>query len=344
MKVELPARLVWNEERTQRIYPAFAGRVTAIRADLGQAVRPGAVLAQIASPDFGQAQADTARSQVDVQLSGKALQRQRELFEAGIIARKDLDQAEADAARAQADAARAEARTRLYGSVSGINQQLGLVAAVEGVIVERNLNPGQELRPEQSGPGTPALFVVSDPTSLWVMIDARESDSAALRPGASFRMTVPALPGQVFEGRVVAAADAIDPATRTIKVRGLVSNPQRLLKAEMLATAHIERAMGSGVQIPASAVALSGSGHMVFVQVKPGVFEARDIVLGYEDSRTVLVAKGLQDGDQVVSENMLLLARQLRMVRDSEAAPEKKSEAGAPAASAVSSGARKVGP
>ncbi|MBC7649523.1 MAG: efflux transporter periplasmic adaptor subunit, partial [Vitreoscilla sp.] len=50
--VELPAKLVWNEERTQRIYPAFAGRVMAIKADVGQQVKSGTLLAQLASPDF----------------------------------------------------------------------------------------------------------------------------------------------------------------------------------------------------------------------------------------------------------------------------------------------------
>ena len=63
--VELPARLVWNEERTQRIYPAFAGRVSRIVADVGQRVGAGQVLAELASPEFGAAQADTSRAQAD---------------------------------------------------------------------------------------------------------------------------------------------------------------------------------------------------------------------------------------------------------------------------------------
>ncbi|MCJ0765636.1 efflux RND transporter periplasmic adaptor subunit [Variovorax terrae] len=314
--VELPARLVWNEERTQRIYPAFAGRVTAIRADVGQAVQPGTPLAQLASPDFGQAQADTARAQVDVRLTQKALQRQRELFEAGIVARKDLEQSEADAARAQAESLRAEARTRLYSSGSSVNQQLSLNASIAGTVVERNLNPGQELRPDQSGPGVPALFVISDPTSLWVQIDARESEAGTLRAGTSFELSLPALPGQKFEGRVTAASDFIDPSTRTIKVRGVVANPERRLKAEMLATARVERQLGSGVLVPASAVVLRGVTQWVFVQVQPGVFEPREVQLGYEGPKEVVVAGGLEVGEQVVSSNALLLARLFRVATD----------------------------
>ena len=315
--VELPAKLVWNEERTQRIYPAFAGRVTAIKADVGQAVKSGTLLAQLASPDFGVAQADTAKSQADVGLTQKSLARQKELFEAGIVAKKDLDIAQADAARAQAESQRAQARTRLYGGSGGggVNQQLALAANVSGIVVERNLNPGQELRPDQSGPGVPALFVVTDPTSLWVQIDARESEIGTLKIGSAFELVIASLGGQKFEGKVTAAADYIDPATRTIKVRGVVANPNRLLKAEMLATARIERILGAGVVIPSQAVSLLGSKHTVMVQTAPGVFESRDVTLSYQGPRETVVATGLEAGEQVVSENMLLLASIFRAAR-----------------------------
>jgi cobalt-zinc-cadmium efflux system membrane fusion protein len=308
--VELPARLVWNEERTQRIYPAFAGRVARIVADVGQPVKPGSVLAMLASPDFGAAQADTAKAQADAQLTQKGLQRQRELFEAGVVARKDLEAAEADAARAQAEVQRAASRTKLYGSAAGVNQSLAIASGITGIVVERNLTPGQELRPDQAGPGVPPLFVVSDPTSLWVQIDAREGEAVTLRPGATFELVVPSLGNQTFEGRITATADFIDPATRTIKIRGVVDNRDRRLKAEMLATARIERTLGSGVLVPAQSVSLRGNEHWVMLQVQPGVFEPREVAVGYQGPKEVLVTKGLEAGDKVVSDNMLLVARQ----------------------------------
>ena len=335
--VELPARLVWNEERTQRIYPAFAGRVVTIKADVGQAVKPGSLLAQLASPDFGMAQADTMKAQADSRLTQKSLARQRELFEAGIIARKDLDQSEADAARSQAEVSRAAARTRLYGGGGSVNQQLALSATINGVVVERNLNPGQEVRPDQSGPGVPALFVVTDPSSLWVQIDARESEVGTLQPGATFELVVPTLPGQKFEGRVTAAADFIDPATRTIKIRGVINNTGRKLKAEMLATARIERAVGAGVIVPASAVLLNGTQHVVFVQTEPGVFESREVKLSYQGPKEIAISRGLEVGDQVVSDNTLLLARQFRIARDDAKTADEKPATPAPAASANAS-------
>jgi len=328
MAVEMPARLVWNEERTQRIYPSFGGRVVAIRADLGQKVAAGAPLAVLASPDFGQAQSDTVRAEADERLAVQALQRQRELFEAGIVARKELEQAEAEHARARAEVQRAQARTRLYGGSGQVNQQLVLKSSLAGVVVERNLNPGQELRPELNGPGVPALFVVTDPSTLWVQIDARESEIGLARAGQRFQLRVAALPGQVFEGRVTASSDAIDPQTRTIKIRARVANPQRLLKAEMLATAVFERRFERGLVLPATAVLLQGSRHWVFVQPRPGEFEPREVELSYEGQREVVVAAGLKEGEPVVSENALLLARLFRMAQNeaqSAAAP-----AGAP--------------
>lgn len=329
----LPAKLVWDESRTQRIVPPLAGRVEQLVADIGQTVRPGSLLARISSPDLGQAQADAARALADQRQAQQQLRRQRELAEAGITARRDLEQAEGDAARADAEAARAQSRLRLYGGGQGVDQQLGLRAGIAGRIVERNLNPGAELRPDQSGPGTPALFVISDPSRLWVLIDAREADLATLRPGTEFELSVPAWPERRFSARVTASADAIDPATRTIKVRAEVDNREGLLKAEMLGTAHLKRQLGSGVVVPAAAVLLNKDRHRVFVQSAPGVFEPRDVELGHMGSQEIVVTRGLEVGEQVVVENSLLLARQFRIAED-DAAP-------AGAASGAASGARR---
>ena len=116
--IDLPARLVWNEEKTERIYPAFAGRVVKLNADVGQSVRAGQVLATLASPEFGAAQADTAKAQADARFSERALQRQTELFEAGIVSRKEYEQAQADAQRPKAKVARAQGGTKLPSPIT----------------------------------------------------------------------------------------------------------------------------------------------------------------------------------------------------------------------------------
>ena len=309
----LPAHVVWDESRTQRVYAPLAGRVEQLSADVGQTVRRGALLARLSSADLGQAQADAARAVADQRLAGQQLTRQRELAEAGIVARRDLEQAEADSARADAEAARARSRLSLYGAAGGVDQQLGLRAGIAGVIVERNLNPGTEIRPDQSGPGVPALFVISDPSRLWVVVDAREDDLAALRPGTRFALEVPAWPGRAFDAVVTASADAIDPATRSIKVRAEVDNHERLLKAEMLGNARVRRPQSEAVTVPAAAVLLDGERHLVFVQTGPGVFEARPVQVARLGARDAALVGGVRPGEPIVIDNALLLARQLRL-------------------------------
>lgn len=313
LQLDLPAHLVWNEERTQRIYPAFAGRVLQMQADVGQTVKPGQVLATLSSPDFGAAQADAAKARADADLARQAHARLQSLFDADVVSRKELDLAKADLVRAEAELARAQGRTHMYGSASQVNQSLALTALVNGVVVERNMSAGLEVRPDQSGP---ALFVISDPSSLWIEIDARESDIAAIKTGSDFTLTLPNLPNQTFNAKVVATGDFIDANSRTVKVRGLIDNRARLLKAEMLGTAHIEREVRAGVMVPASAVQLRGNEHWCYVETAPGTFEARKVEIGHEGLKQVLVIEGIRPGERVVRENGLLLAREFRIAQD----------------------------
>lgn len=313
LQLDLPAHLVWNEERTQRIYPAFAGRVLQMHADVGQSVKPGQVLATLSSPDFGAAQADAVKARADADLARRAHARLQALFEADVVSRKELDLAQADLARAEAELTRAQGRTQMYGGTSQVNQSLGLTALVNGVVVERNLSAGLEVRPDQSGP---ALFVISDPNSLWIEIDAREADIAAIQLGTEFALTLPNLPGQSFKAKVVTTGDFIDANSRTVKVRGLIDNRARLLKAEMLGTAHIEREVKAGVLVPASAVQLRGTEHWCYVEIEPGIFEARQVEVGHEGLKEVLVTAGVKPGERVVKENSLLLAREFRIAQD----------------------------
>jgi len=314
--IDLPAHLVWNEDRTQRVYAPLPGRVASIHTDLGKQVRKGDALVSLQSPEFGSAQADASKAMADLRLAEKNFNRQKDLFEAGIVARKDFEQAEADAMRAKAEADRAVSRIHLYGSHTLVNQQLALTSDLAGIVVEKNVNPGQEIRPEQFGPGALALFVISDPSSLWVQIDAQEADIGALKPGAGFELTVPALGDKKFKGHVMTSADVIDPNTRTIKVRGIIENPQRLLKAEMLGTARITRSLGQGLLVPASAVSLRGTQHWVFVKTASDTFEPRSVKLSYEGTKVSIISSGLQANEQVVIENSLLLAREFRIAEE----------------------------
>ena len=176
--LRLPGRLVWNEEKTVRIFPQLGGRVQSITVDVGNAVKIGQSLAVLSSPDFGQAQADALKARADAKVATLALERNRQLREAGVIAEKDWQQAEAAAAAAKAEADRAN--RRLSGLGGDGDGSYILRSPLAGVVVERNLNPGMEFRPEQA---TAPLFVVTDPASLWIQLDASEADLANLKKG-----------------------------------------------------------------------------------------------------------------------------------------------------------------
>ena len=80
----LTGRLIWNDDLTVRVFSPVAGRVDTVLGALGQPVTAGTALARIASPDFGQAQADARRAAGDLQLAERSLNRIRELqFEGG---------------------------------------------------------------------------------------------------------------------------------------------------------------------------------------------------------------------------------------------------------------------
>lgn len=88
----------------------------------------------------------------------------------------------------------------------------------------------------------------------------------------------------------------------------------------MLATARVNESRSGGVVVPAEAVTLTGATHTVYVQREAGVFEPRTVTLGHEGPRDAIVATGLSAGDKVVTQNVLLLARQFQMLAEDAAA------------------------
>src|SRR5664279_1037672 len=108
--LRLPGRLVWNEEKTVRVFPQLGGRVMSIAVDVGNTVKMNQSLAVLSSPDYGQALADARKAKADAQVATQALERSRLLREAGVIAEKDWQLAEAAAVSARAEAERASRR------------------------------------------------------------------------------------------------------------------------------------------------------------------------------------------------------------------------------------------
>jgi len=196
----------------------------------------------------------------------------------------------------------------LGGDNATLDQMFCLKAPLAGTIVERNLNPGQEVR---SDLGNTPLFVITDPSRLWIQLDATEQDLARVKPGQAISVRTRTYPDQAFPGKIEVVSDSLDPASRTIKVRGWIDNPQRVLKAEMLVTAELETDEPLALQVPAKAVFLRGDRHCLFVEQAPGKYERREVKIGAEHDGKIVVLSGLEPEQRVVTDGSLLLEQLL---------------------------------
>ena len=317
--LRLPGRLVWNEEKTVRVVPQLGGRVQSIAVDVGNTVKTGQALAVLSSPDYGQALADARKARADAQVATQGLERNRQLREAGVIAEKDWQQAEATAIAAKAEAERAG--RRLAGLGGEGDGSYVLRSPLAGVVVERNLNPGMEFRPDQAGA---PLFVVTDPSSLWLQLDASEADLASLKVGEPLQIEVKQYPGERFVGRIRHVADFVDPASRSIKVRGEVLNADRRLKGEMFVQGLIELPASAALRVPAEAVFLLGDQRYVFVEEAPGRYRRQLIQAGAEREGGVDVYAGVKEGEKVVTEGNLHLLKYFKPLPESPKPGEKQ--------------------
>jgi cobalt-zinc-cadmium efflux system membrane fusion protein len=304
----LPARLAWDEDHTSRITAAVAGRVTQSLVAPGTNVAVNQPLAYLASPELGSAQADAARAAADLAQVLRTAARTKELADAGIVAGKDLEQAQNDLARARAEAARSALRLQSLGAGNTVDQRLALRSPIAGIVVERNLNVGMEWRPDQP---TAPLFVISDPTFLWCWIDAPERAAAFLRLGQPVTIRASAWPNETFAATVDHVADALDPVSHTLKMRARLRNSDRHLKAEMYVTAELTRKPDGALDVPAASVFLQDGAQRVFVKTAPAQYTRKTVTGVAQGDNRVSIIDGLNQGDEVVIDGALHLQQLL---------------------------------
>lgn len=310
--VPLTGRLVWNEDATVRVFTPFAGIVRNLLVGLNEKVSKGAPLAEIQSADFGQAQADAHKAESEFRRAERNLRREQDLAEHGAAPRKDVESAEADFAGAQAEKQRAEARLAIYGvSGASTNQNFLLPSPLDGILVERNVTPGQEVRPDQMLANVPQftapLFTVTDPAKLWVWLDVTEMHLPLVHKGQQLLIRSKAFPDRGFKGQLDLIGDSLDPATRTVRARGSVDNPGKLLKAELYVTVEIPDAVPQSLQVPSKAVFLRDNQYYVFLERAPGQYQRQPVKLGSEREGKVAILNGLSAGQRLVTEGCLLL-------------------------------------
>lgn len=316
--LETSGKVQFNEERIIRVNAPVTGRVLEVLARVGDVVEPGHRLLVLDSPDLGAAKSDYAKAVSDLERSEAALQLARELLEVKAIARKEIRQAENDYQKAVAEKERAASRLRTLGVPEAQFKDIAaradaatrvvVTAPGGGVLVEVNVRPGQVVSYGQSDTPT-SLFVIADLSTMWVLADVYEPDVPRVRLGQAVTVRLPCCPKERYEGRVAYISDAVDPQTRTLKVRALVPTRGRILKAEMFVKVAITTGSANLLVIPQSAVHRENGETFVLVETAKGAYQRRPVKLGAELNGFVEVQEGVTPRDRVVSTGSILLKK-----------------------------------
>ena len=314
--IETTGQVQFNEEELARVTAPVTGRVVEVLARPGEAAEVGRRLLVIDSPDLGAAKADYAKAVADVERARHAIDLARDLFEMKAISEREVRAAESDYRKAMAERERAASRLGTLGvpesQLQAIASRADAITLVvvraprSGTIVERNISPGQVVSYGQSD--TPLnLFVIADLNRMWVLADVYEPDVPSVRRGQPVSVTQPCCPGERYPGRVDNIADAIDKDSRTLKVRAVVPNRDRNLKAEMFVKVAIDTSSSRVLTLPAEAVQRREGVASVLLETGPHAYERRLIKTGAEFDGLVEVLDGIAPTDRVVATGGILL-------------------------------------
>jgi cobalt-zinc-cadmium efflux system membrane fusion protein len=151
-----------------------------------------------------------------------------------------------------------------------------------------------------------------------VILDANESDLRALKVGMPLVVTSTQFPEDAFAGQLAQLSDSVDPAARTVKLRGIVPNPDRTLKAEMFVSARVKLPKGADPTVNAKAVYSQGARRFVFVRTLGNTFTRRAVRTGPEFEGHVPVHSGLAAGEEVAINGNLFLQQMVSSARPPE--------------------------
>lgn len=272
-----------NEQKVSSITAKFPGRIERLYVNFtGQEVRKGERLASIYSPEL-------LTAQRELQEAAKSKDLMPELYEA------------------------AKTKLRLWNisnsqiqRIENANELLtnfDIYADASGVVTERMVAVGDYVNTGS------VLFEVANLSSVWVVLDAYESDLSWIKEGSTVNFTVPGIPGKEFTANVQFVTPVLDASTRAVQVRAEVSNPGNQLKPGMFANARIKTSTKSAARenalaIQRTAVLWTGKRSVAYVKVadrEAPAFEMREITLGPRVGDMYIIELGLSEGEQVVT-------------------------------------------
>ena len=281
-----------------RLAAQVPGRVVAMRVAEGDSVRAGEVVAEIETPPLEdqQRQARAAHSQARVGLENAKLNlaRTERLFERGIAAGKEVEDARSQAAAAEAALEQAQA------ALATADRQLArahVTSPISGQVVKRFVGVGEQV---DGTPGQP-LLEIANVERVEMAAHVSADRLGRVRVGQKAEVVSDAFPDRRFEGVVLAISPAIDPATNAALVRLRVVNPERALMVGMFAQARIGLAEKKGVLVvPPSALSRSEAGTAVYV-VSGQDATRTPVEVGLETPEAVELVSGVKEGQKVLT-------------------------------------------
>lgn len=266
--------------------------VSAIHFEDGQRVEKGFVLAEMTSTEESallaeaRAEAKEARIQFD---------RLAPLIERGAVPSTTVDERKRNLATAEARVQAIQSRL----------QDLLIVAPFDGIVGLRSISEGALVTP-----GT-RVATIDDDTVMKLDFSVPSSFLPVLQPGLKVVAQARAFGNQRFEGEVSSVDTRVDPITRSVAVRALIPNPDRMLKPGLLMTIELLRNPRESLMVPEDAVVSLGREHAVFVAISPqeNSFKAerRVVSLGSREPGRVEITQGLSAGELVVVHGTMLI-------------------------------------
>lgn len=301
-----------------RLATIVGGRIDYLGVREGDRVQPGQVLMRLWHGDLdarlavNRAQLATARQRVGeacvlADNAEREAARQAQLRSRGFVSAsaEELARSEARARRAACATARADIDTAQaqLDAATVERQRLVLVAPFAGTVAKITGELGEYSTPSPPGVPTPPAIDLIDDSCLYVTVPMDEIDAPKIQPGLPVRITIEAIPGRAFEGRVKRIAPyitAVEKQARTVEVEVDFLHPDEARGLLVGYSADVEVVLATRadtLRIPSAAVHAGGT----VLLVRDGVLEARQLQTGVANWEHTEVLDGLAAGDRVVT-------------------------------------------
>lgn len=292
-------RLAYDETKITRIHPRVEGWIEEVFVDFtGKQVSKGQPLISLYSPELWQTQQEYLL----------ALKGRKELASSSFREAVAGSEALLQAARKRLELWDIELAQLEHLEHTGKPfKTLKLTAPADGFVLTRNAFPKQRVTPATE------LYAIADLTTIWVMADIYESEAPEIKVGQAASVTLAYFPGKTFRGKVTYLYPLLDNATRTLKARIEIANPNFALKPDMFANVELGISYGKHVVVPQEAVLDSGAEQLVFVAHEGGYFEPRKVQLGAKVDHEFIVLGGLKAGERIVTSANFLIDSESKM-------------------------------